>query len=148
MPTPGVQGGSETSDVVRAGDGDADEKTGGGTRGGTVAESRATGCRPLVYKVAVRPVMLYGLETVTLMKRQDAELEVAELKMLRFSLGETRMDKIRNEYIRLTAQVGRFGEKVREARLRWFGHEQGCWVYWENDGRWRCHESGNGEGLK
>ena len=32
------------------------------------------------------------------------------------------MDKIRNEYIRATAQVGRFGEKVREARLRWFGH--------------------------
>ena len=30
--------------------------------------------------------------------------------------------KIRNEYIRGTAQVGRFGEKVREARPRWFGH--------------------------
>ena len=32
------------------------------------------------------------------------------------------MNKIRNEYIRGTAQVGRFGEKTREARLRWFGH--------------------------
>ena len=31
------------------------------------------------------------------------------------------MDKIRNEYIRGTAQVGKFGEKTREARLRWFG---------------------------
>ena len=31
------------------------------------------------------------------------------------------MDKIRNEYIRATAQVGRFGEKTREARLRWYG---------------------------
>ena len=49
-------------------------------------------------------------------------MEVAELKMLRFSLGVTRMDKIRNEYIRWTAQVGRFGEKTREARLRWYGH--------------------------
>ena len=47
---------------------------------------------------------------------------MAELKMLRFSLGVTRMDKIRNEYIRGTAQVGRFGEKTREARLRWYGH--------------------------
>ena len=53
-----------------------------------------------VYKVAVRPAMLYGLETVALTKRQEAEMEVAELKMLRFSLGVTRMDKIRNEYIR------------------------------------------------
>ena len=71
-----------------------------------------------VYKVAVRPSMLYGLETVALTKTQ----EVAELKMLRFSLGVTRMDKIRNKYIRGTAQVGRFGEKTREARLRWYGH--------------------------
>ena len=54
--------------------------------------------------------------------RQEAEIEVAELKMLRFSLGVTRMDKIRNEYIRGTAQVGKFGEKTREARLRWYGH--------------------------
>ena len=71
-----------------------------------------------VYRVAVRPAMLYGLET----KRQEAEMEVAELKMLRFSLGVTRMDKIRNEYIRGTAQVGRFGEKTREGRLRLYGH--------------------------
>ena len=49
-------------------------------------------------------------------------MEVAESKMLRFSLGVTRMDKIRNEYIRGTAQVGRFGEKTREARLRWYGY--------------------------
>ena len=75
-----------------------------------------------VYKVAVRPAMLYGLETVALTKRQEAEMEVAELKMLRFSLGVTRMDKIRNEYIRGTAQVGKFGEKTREARRRWYGH--------------------------
>ena len=66
--------------------------------------------------------MLYGLDTVALTKRQEAEMEVAELKMLRFSLGVTRMDKIRNEYIRGTAQVGRFGEKTRAARLRWYGH--------------------------
>ena len=32
------------------------------------------------------------------------------------------MDKIRNEYIRGTAQVGRFEEKTREARVRWYGH--------------------------
>ena len=44
-------------------------------------------------------------------------MEVAELKMLRFSLGLTRMDKIRNEYIRETVQVGQFGEDTR-----------GCWT--------------------
>ncbi|KAK3541884.1 hypothetical protein QTP86_008125 [Hemibagrus guttatus] len=37
-----------------------------------------------VYRTVVRPAMLYGLETVSLRKRQESELEVAELKMLRF----------------------------------------------------------------
>ncbi|XP_058265331.1 uncharacterized protein zgc:85858 isoform X2 [Hemibagrus wyckioides] len=59
-----------------------------------------------VYKTVVRPTMLYGLEAVSLRKRQESELEVAELKMLRFSLGVTRLDRIRNEYIRGTAHVG------------------------------------------
>ncbi|KAK3521102.1 hypothetical protein QTP86_001894 [Hemibagrus guttatus] len=63
-------------------------------------------------------------ETVSLRKRQESELEVAELKMLRFSLGVTTLDRIRNEYIRGTAHVGRLGDKLREARLRWFGHVQ------------------------
>ncbi|KAK3514670.1 hypothetical protein QTP70_021577 [Hemibagrus guttatus] len=77
-----------------------------------------------VYRTVVRPAMLYGLETVSLTKRQESELEVAELNMLRFSLGVTRLDRIRNEYIRGTAHVGHLGDKVREARLRWFGHVQ------------------------
>ena len=41
----------------------------------------------------------------------EAEMKVAESSMLRLSSGVTRIDKIRNEYIRGTAQVGRFGEK-------------------------------------
>lgn len=41
----------------------------------------------------VRPAMM----TVELIKRQEAELEVAELTMLRLS--QTRMDKIQNKYI-------------------------------------------------
>ena len=49
---------------------------------------------------AVKPAMLFGLETVALTKRQEAEMEVAELKMLRFTLGVTRIGRIRDEYIR------------------------------------------------
>ena len=58
-----------------------------------------------LYKVVVRPAMMYGLETIALTKRQEAELEVAEMKMLRFSLGVTRLDKIKNDVIRGTAHV-------------------------------------------
>ncbi|KAF7688951.1 hypothetical protein HF521_013758, partial [Silurus meridionalis] len=68
--------------------------------------------------------MLYGLETVALSKRQEVELEVAELKILRCSLGVAKMNRIRNEFIRGTVHEGRFGDKVREVRLRWFGHVQ------------------------
>ena len=49
---------------------------------------------------------------------------VAGLKMLRFSLFATRMDTVRNEHIRDTTEVRLFGDKVKEARLIWFGHLQ------------------------
>ncbi|KAF7663896.1 hypothetical protein LDENG_00196870 [Lucifuga dentata] len=74
--------------------------------------------------MVVRPAMLYGLEAMALTKRQEAELEVAELKTLRSLLGMMRMDKIKNEYIRGTAQIRWFGDKAREARLRCFGQVQ------------------------
>ena len=77
--------------------------------------------------------MLYGLETVPLIKKQEVELAMAELKMLRFSLGVTRMDKIKNEFIRGTAKVRQIGDKVREARLTrmvWTRGETECRVYW------------------
>ncbi|KAI5628469.1 receptor tyrosine-protein kinase erbB-3 precursor [Silurus asotus] len=92
---------------------------------GVICDSRVSAkLKGKVYRTVVRPAMLYGLETVALSKRQVAKLEVAELKMLRFSLGVTTMNKIRNEFIRGTAHVRCFGDKVREARLRWFGHVQ------------------------
>lgn len=43
--------------------------------------------------------MMFGFETVALGKRQEAKPEVAELKRLRFSLGVTRTDRIRNESV-------------------------------------------------
>lgn len=44
-------------------------------------------------KTVARPAMMYGLETVALSMRQEAEL-----KMLRFSLGTSRMERIRKEH--------------------------------------------------
>ena len=44
-----------------------------------------------IYKRVERPVMLFGLDTMGPTKRQQAEVEVAELKMLRFSLGVMRL---------------------------------------------------------
>ena len=66
--------------------------------------------------------MVYGLETVAVTKKQVEEIEVAEMKMLRFAMGVTRKDKIRNEHIRSTVMVERLGMKMREGRLRLYGH--------------------------
>ena len=70
----------------------------------------------------VRPAMVYGLETVAVTKKQVEEMEVAEMKMLKFAMGVTRKDKIRNEHIRSTVKVGWLGMKMREGRLRWYRH--------------------------
>ena len=75
-----------------------------------------------VYSLVVRPAMVYGLETVAVTKKQVKEMEVAEMKMLRFAMGVTRKDKIRNEYIKGTVKVERLGMKMTEGRLRWYGH--------------------------
>ena len=40
-----------------------------------------------VYSSAVRPAMVYGLETVVVTKKQVEKMEVAEMKMLRFAMG-------------------------------------------------------------
>ena len=48
-------------------------------------------------------------------------MEVAEMKMLRFSLGKTRLDHVENAVIRGKVKVGGLVGKIRESRLRWFG---------------------------
>ena len=75
-----------------------------------------------VYSSVVRPAMGYGLETVAVTKKQVEEMEVTEIKMLRFAMGVKRKDKIKNEHIRSTIKVKRLGMKMREGRLRWYGH--------------------------
>ena len=64
--------------------------------------------------------MVYGLETVAVTKKRIEEKEVAEMKM--FAMGVTRKDKIRNEYIRGTVKIVRLKMKMREGRLRRYGH--------------------------
>ena len=67
-----------------------------------------------MYSSVVRPAVVYGLETVVVTKKHVEEMELAEMKMLRFAMGVTRKDKIRNEYIRGTVEVEQLGMKMRE----------------------------------
>lgn len=40
--------------------------------------------------------MTYELETMAMTARQDTKLEAEEIKMIRFELGSTRRDRMRN----------------------------------------------------
>ena len=80
------------------------------------------GLKGKVYRMVVRPAVLYGSECWPLKKTQAQRLMVAEMRMIRWMCGFTRLDRIRNEVIRSLAEVAPIEEKLRETRLRWFGH--------------------------
>lgn len=75
-----------------------------------------------VYKTVVRPAMLYGSETWPTKRAQEEKMNVAEMKMLRWMCGVTRLDKIRNDRIRGTVKVTKISKKIQERRLQWYGH--------------------------
>ena len=47
-----------------------------------------------VYSTVVRPALMHGAETWALNKAQDNKLEVAEMRMLRWMCGVTKLDNI------------------------------------------------------
>jgi hypothetical protein len=78
--------------------------------------------RGKVYRTMIRPVLIYGAEAWALRRREEEQLERTEMKMLRWILGVSLRDRKRNEDIRKTLGVTCITNKVREARLRWYGH--------------------------
>ena len=45
-----------------------------------------------IFKTVMRPAVMYDLKALALSKRQEAELEVAQMRILRFALGVTKLD--------------------------------------------------------
>ena len=68
--------------------------------------------------------MLYGAECWPTKIRHVQQLSVAEMRMLRWICGHTRMDRVRNDDIRDRLGVAPIEEKLLQHRLRWFGHIQ------------------------
>ncbi|VDP10139.1 unnamed protein product [Heligmosomoides polygyrus] len=65
---------------------------------------------------------MYGAECWPATKEVETRLSVMETKMLRWTAGVTRMDRTRNDAIRQKLGVAPIADKMREARLRWYGH--------------------------
>ena len=55
-------------------------------------------------------------------KAQQKNLDVVELKMLRWMSGVTKLDRIRNGIVRVTMKVVEISKEVQESRLKWYEH--------------------------
>ena len=75
-----------------------------------------------LYKTVVRPAMVYGSECWALRKQEEQRLHTTEMKMLRWSQGKTRKDRIKNETIRGIARVTPIKSVLAQKRLSWYGH--------------------------
>ena len=53
-----------------------------------------------LYKTVVRPAMVYRSECWALPKQEEQRLHTTEMKMLRWSQGKSRKDRLKNETIR------------------------------------------------
>ena len=62
-----------------------------------------------LHRTCVRQVMLYGMKTVPMIKAQERKMGVAEMKMLGFSLGWTRVNRLQNEEVRRVLVTRRLG---------------------------------------
>ena len=75
-----------------------------------------------VHRTIVRPAMIYGSETWSTTKKEEKRLDVNEMRMLRWTCGVTKLDRIANRYIRGTMKVSEVSGKIKERRLAWYGH--------------------------
>ena len=66
--------------------------------------------------------MTYGSECWTLQKKEENKLNSAEMRMLRWTRGKTRLDYIRNEDTRKEAHAKPVETFLENKRLKWFGH--------------------------
>ena len=66
--------------------------------------------------------MMYSSETWATKKKDEKRLDVVEMRMLRWQCGVTLRDKVRNEHLRGSLKITSISNKIKENRLRWYGH--------------------------
>ena len=75
-----------------------------------------------VFKTIIRPAMTYSYECWAVKKKDENKLNSAEMRLLRWARGETRLDHIRNEDIRKEADVKPIETFLENKSLKSFGH--------------------------
>ena len=75
-----------------------------------------------IYRAVFRPVAMYATECWPVTKEAERRLDGMEMKMLRMTAGITRLDRVSNMDVRRKFGVAPISSKMRESRLRWYGH--------------------------
>ncbi|XP_047499096.1 uncharacterized protein LOC125045711 [Penaeus chinensis] len=75
-----------------------------------------------LYSTIRRPVLLYGAEVWTMGKKEERIMEATEKRTLRRIKGVTLRERERSADIRRELGVSDINEKVKEIRMRWYGH--------------------------
>ncbi|PIO74081.1 calmodulin binding domain protein [Teladorsagia circumcincta] len=76
-------------------------------------------------RTVIRPVTMYGAERWSASKEIERRLGMMETKMLRWTAGITRSDRIRSDTVRDRSSVAPVADKMRESRFSWYGHVLG-----------------------
>ena len=88
-----------------------------------------------LYTTVVRPAMVYGSECWALREQEEQRLHTTEMKMLRWSQGKTRKDRIKNETIRGNAKVTPINSVLTQKRYK-FGPDTKTTIM-----VWACDET-------
>ena len=81
--------------------------------------------KKVLYRKVVVPTVIYGSESWGMKVTKRQKLNVFEMKCLRSMTGVSRLDKVRNEIVRVRTGVRReLAARVDMNVLRWFGHEE------------------------
>jgi len=76
----------------------------------------------LIYKIAIRPTLLYGNETWPITKSLADKMPSCEMRMLRYSLNVSLEDRKPNEEITAEARVMPIKDLMKKRQMQWYGH--------------------------
>jgi hypothetical protein len=65
---------------------------------------------------------MYASECWAAKVTDETRMHVTEMRVLRWICDVTKVDQIRNEYVRGSLKVAPIAEKLRANHLRWYGH--------------------------
>ena len=83
-----------------------------------------------LYEGVIVPTALYGAEAWGMRSAERRKVNVLEMKCLRSLVGESRMNRVRNEEVRRRAGIEwELASRADQRVFRWFGHVEGLDEY-------------------